>query len=383
MKKLISSCVLLLLLSVGFAQNPDFSKIKFWTGSGSKVAMLIIDFNDGSAIESYAWGYRFSGDNITAQNMLNDIVANDTNLSIVLNGGFLSDINYLSHSGVGDSPYYWSTFTLIHNLWGTNSGYSEVLSDSMIFGNSYTDVDASYNPITSPENPDPASKPFVLNTENIAFWTGTGSKSAYLVVDFNDDTNPQCFTWGYRFDADTITAEQMMNEIAIDDYHITVNLDGGFLNDIIYFNHSGIGGNPYYWSSFTLTNFIWVTNWGISETLQNNTVIGLSYTDVDEDYNPLLEPEDATPADLHTNIVRNTKNRISIYPNPAIDFINFNTDEKNSVVKVLNLTGEIVFQTTTNLFAKNQINISSLAKGSYILQIENKGYKTQELFIKE
>ncbi len=383
MKNLITSCFFVLSVLSGFSQNPDFSKIKFWTGNGQKVAMLVIDFNDGSANESYAWGYRFDGNTVSAENMLMDIVANDTNLSIVFNGGFLSNINYINHSGIGGSPYYWSTFTMINNLWNSNMGYSEILSDSMIFGNSYTDFDQSYNPITMPETPIPAPKPFILQTQNIINWTGNGSKKAYLVVDFNDSTTPQCYAWGYKFDSDTITAEQMINDIALTDNHFSVNIGSGFLNDINYFNHSGIGGNPYYWASFTLNSFIWEANFGISEILQNNTIFGLSYTDWDNEFNPIFEPENATPASLHTEISEVIINDILIYPNPANNFISFKTKMNYSKISIVDLSGNEIFECLNNFSQKNQIDVSMLSKGAYLLKVEMNNLVKTQLFIKK
>lgn len=383
MKKLVTACLLSLATLLGFSQNPDFSKIKFWTGNGSKVAMLVIDFNDGSTNESFAWGYRFDGDNVTAQTMLNDIVDNDTNLSIALNGGFLSDIHYLTHSCIGGSPYYWSTFNFINNIWEMNMGYSEILSDSMIFGNSYTDFDEFYNPITLPETPIPAPKPFMLHSENIINWTGSGSNTAFLIVDFNDQTNSECFAWGYRFDEDSVTSEQMIQDIISSDYHLTVNISSGFLNDIHYFSHSGIGGNPNYWASFTLSNFIWNANLGISETIHNNTIFGLSYTDWDEYFNPIDEPEEASPAPIHTKVNELTSNEFSVYPNPSTNYINICTNDEISKISIFDLSGKLIFDINHKLFQNNQLDISMLSKGTYVLQIENSRTRKHQLFIKK
>jgi hypothetical protein len=39
----------------------NFSDIQYWVGSGSNQAAFVIDWNDGTATESMAWGYRWNG----------------------------------------------------------------------------------------------------------------------------------------------------------------------------------------------------------------------------------------------------------------------------------------------------------------------------------
>ena len=126
-----------------------FDDVSFWIGNGSKVAMLVVDFNDTSATESYAWGYRFDG-NVTADSMLAEIAAVDTNLSIGTAGGFLNSIEYKNHTGIGGSPNYWGTWsgTGLHD-WMMNAGLSTTISDSAWFGCSYT----NFNPALIPELP--------------------------------------------------------------------------------------------------------------------------------------------------------------------------------------------------------------------------------------
>ncbi len=110
-----------------------------WTGSGSKHAILVISFNDGSSPMSYAWGYRFDG-NKTAEDMLIAVHQADTSLEIDMPGGMINNIHYLNHSGVSGAPNFWGTWssTGVHN-WAMNMGVSTDLADSTWFGCSYTD----------------------------------------------------------------------------------------------------------------------------------------------------------------------------------------------------------------------------------------------------
>lgn len=67
-----------------------------------------------------------------------------------------------------------------------------------------------------------------------------------------------------------------------------------------------------------------------------------------------------------TNVEDNFDNfSISIYPNPVQDILNIDTDE-NSLVKVYDVTGKIIF---SNKIENNKINISHLIPGLYTIQV--------------
>jgi hypothetical protein len=127
--------------------------ISQWVGTGSQHALLVIDFNDGSSSECYAWGYRFDG-NANAQTMIEAIAASDPNIAFNLDFGFLNDIVYGSQQGIAASPEYWSTFSGMNPYsWDFNSGIDAPLSDGLWFGCSYTPYDANWSPVHYPENP--------------------------------------------------------------------------------------------------------------------------------------------------------------------------------------------------------------------------------------
>ncbi len=381
MKK-ITFLVLFFALFVSYAQNPSFADIKFWIGSGEKVAMFVVDFNDGATNECYAWGYRFDGDDATAMDMLDAIATADPNFSFASGGSFVNDIHYLTHSGIGGNPYYWSTFSYQNEDWIMNNGFAEVLTDSSIFGNSYTDWDVNYNPINLPESPIAAKKPFFVNSDEVVYWVGNGAKKAYLVVDFNDQASSECYIWGYKFDDENITVEQMISDITNSDYHLSISMTGGFISDVAYQSQNGLGGNPFYWSSFTLINQLWEMNLGIVEGLQDNMVFGISYTDWDADYNPIYEPENAVPAPLHTHISEQKNISVLIYPNPSKDMIFVEGLEQNSQIRIYASNGNLVYRsfvTSENI----QVDISKFSLGTYILKVENGSEGHRQIFIKQ
>lgn len=82
----------------------SFDDIDFWTGTGSSRAALVIDFKDGTARESFAWGYRFDG-NPSGASMILDIVAADPSLSMTHSGSATSDFFFSSLSYSGDGSH--------------------------------------------------------------------------------------------------------------------------------------------------------------------------------------------------------------------------------------------------------------------------------------
>lgn len=87
-------------------------------------------------------------------------------------------------------------------------------------------------------------------TENdIKFWVGTGSKKAYFIADFNDDDNPTSYAWGYRFDSDDLTMEDLINAVAAAEPKIEAEVPSGFLYSFNYNHH--IPSLEDYWSTWS------------------------------------------------------------------------------------------------------------------------------------
>ena len=119
--------------------------IQHWVGTGQDTAVLVVDFQDGSPDPAYAWGYLHNGG--TAADMLDAIVAADDELDVSLVSGFLNDLMYGTHAGLGGAPDYWSTWTgtSIADM-AMNDGLSEPLVNGLWFGCSYTDFDPALPP---------------------------------------------------------------------------------------------------------------------------------------------------------------------------------------------------------------------------------------------
>jgi hypothetical protein len=58
---------------------------------------------------------------------------------------------------------------------------------------------------------------------------------------------------------------------------------------------------------------------------------------------------------------------ISIYPNPSKDVIFINIQEEIKILKIISLKGKVI----KNLEPKNNINISFLEEGMYLINVNN------------
>jgi len=69
-----------------------------------------------------------------------------------------------------------------------------------------------------------------------------------------------------------------------------------------------------------------------------------------------------------------TKNAFTVYPNPATDFISIQSQDGLSdtvTVSIINLLGEVVAKHSVNAATENNINISALSAGMYMVKAES------------
>ena len=94
----------------------SFSDITHWAGAGANESALVIDFNDGSATDSFAWGYRWDDPVdpvvVSGAEMILAIADSDPNLEI-------------SHGGTEDDGFFitkirYKTFTATSGDFVTN-----------------------------------------------------------------------------------------------------------------------------------------------------------------------------------------------------------------------------------------------------------------------
>ncbi len=125
------------------------------------------------------------------------------------------------------------------------------------------------------------------------------------------------------------------------------------------FNITGVGSTPVP-VKFAFRYF--VTNAGPSGT--NSDIIGIDSFQV-------------TRSTMATGEV--SRNKLSLYPNPATDFINLKGTDKLKSIAVYDMSGRKVPATLNG----NAVDVRGLANGTYLIDIETDNGKVSQKFIKK
>lgn len=86
------------------------------------------------------------------------------------------------------------------------------------------------------------------------------------------------------------------------------------------------------------------------------------------------------PGNLATGVVQN-KAKVAIYPNPVKNEVTIVNADKITNVEVYNVAGQRIL--SSKIVKNNQLNLSGLSKGTYLLKVENAGKTETIKFIKE
>lgn len=356
-KKLFLGLIIAMLLLRPLAAQVAFADVQYWIGSGTDSTLLIIDFQDGSADSSYVWGYAYSG-NQDGEDLLTAVAAVDENLQLNLSGGFLNDVVYGQHAGIGGQPDYWSTWSGSDTAsLGMNSGLATPLVNGEWFALSYTD----FNPAAVPGLPIPAFDPRSFTFNDVQTWYGSGTDSMTLFIDFQLPGDSARLVFGYLF-TDSVLASQILSDLDQNVAGLSVNAQS-FLNDIIYHNWSGIGGGPNYWSTWSGTNVgNWYMNAGIGTYVKDGELFGCSYTD----FAPALRPQ--VPLGLRAiGLETIAAPQIALFPNPTAGRSVLQMEGRHQL-KIYNAAG--VLKQSTSFEDEMEINLEGLAAGLYLLQID-------------
>lgn len=149
-------------------------------------------------------------------------------------------------------------------------------------------------------------------------------------------------------------------------------LPGGFRNVIGSFN--GIGVDGYWWSS--------------TDYLKTNAYfrsMSFYYSDVTRSYgfNKSVGAAVRCVKDSLSTKVKdvNYNTHTKIYPNPAIDGLTIECSDKGSKLSIYNIVGELVIQKDL-INSKNEIDISNLQNGMYVIITESVKGSIQQKLIK-
>ncbi|MFY1045632.1 T9SS type A sorting domain-containing protein [Chryseobacterium sp. GP-SGM7] len=170
-----------------------------------------------------------------------------------------------------------------------------------------------------------------FTANDVKFFVGTGSQTAYFVADFKDGTDDRSYVWGVKFNpGQNVTGPQMLQMIksaeSSFDYNLTFN--NGFL-DKISFNEHLAQSVPDYWSLWSGddTNNWSMAGWMNTGTISNGKWYGASYGFS----NPTAQAP-ATPIPAYSSLWYNASqitNWIGTGSNKSLVVIDFGTNNSN------------------------------------------------------
>ena len=265
-------------------------------------------------------------------------------------GNTFSNIIFGGYDGYGcELLFYSDGFTPpMHQI----SPYMIDIIDGQLDNNGKADTDIRY--ITEGE---PGSRIFKMEWSNVAFYN-EGSPYAMrmnLQVWLYEQDNAIEFYYGPRTTLD--------HSIITDYAGVPVTFMRNFsLDSYTWEDGFALSGDPTNPTWMTLNDAAAVgTNQHLNETPSNGTVYR---------FFPLL-----------VGVEEETDNTVSIYPNPASDFIQINrqTDEQVKAT-IYNTVGQIVWSNTL-IGSSCKIDLNEFSTGAYILQVENKNSIVTERFI--
>lgn len=355
-----------------FAQFSS-SEVKYFVGSGSKTAYLVVDFNDDLTPRSYVWGFRFDGSELKMEDLINAINEDEVNFNAEIPGGFLYSLSYNHHSPSTDD--YWSTWsgTASDNM-ETNNGVNEDdLIDGRWYGLSYGFLEElDYNP-THPSQPIPAYSSQWYQASQITNWIGTGSNQSLIVIDFGTDTDgiENSFVFGVKYN-EQISAEEALQMIADELDYFDFTVESNQISSLDLMNNSGVATQSNPWKIYSGTD---LSNWRQKNNLDdvnlsNNDWVGLSFSD----RHPFT-PREATPTLSNDD---KGKMAFNVYPNPTSNFLNIETEDQINEVVVYDLQGKLILRTN-----EKTLDVSNLNSGLYFLKVKSANSSSVIKFVKK
>lgn len=365
---------LLLCTQFFFAQFTE-NDIKFWVGTGSKKAYFIADFNDNNTPTSYAWGYRFDANNLTAEDMINAIVSAEPKMETDILSGYLYSFSYNHHTpGTDDSWITWhgaSPQNMSNENYG--AGYT-ALTDGLWFGITYGADEVSID--TPPSTPVPAYSSLWYSPSQITNWIGTGSNKSLVVIDFgtnrpNGEANS--FVFGVQYNGN-ITAEQALQLIQSQTSYFNFTTNNNQISSLSLNTFTGNSAGTDNWKLYTGKDLSsWQEKANLSQIqLNNNTWLGLSFGE-----RRPFTPTEASNTALSVASV-NKKASFNIYPNPTSDFIQIETTETIQAVNIYSSLGQKIMTSQ-----EKKINVKSLNTGVYWVEIKTKSGSTVHKVVKK
>lgn len=207
-----------------------------------------------------------------------------------------------------------------------------------------------------------------ISANDIQYWVGSGSNQAIFIGNWCNE--PNAFAWGYRFDADSVTVETMLNDICAADLRLSYSAAGGFISDLVFLNGQD--------SLVIAPDYIVYNHNGSYADIVSNEYIhagdyikmgGYSCADMDENWvstwtTPIIPVADPTGINSYN------QSRLAVYPNPCVNNVTVKTQAGESLT-LINAQGSVIYSTIATDELTN-LNMQSLSAGIYFIRHDGK-----------
>ena len=374
-----------------FAQEDatiDPADIKFWIGDGQNEVVFIVNWNEPDT--ALAWGYRFTEESVTVETVMDAIVDNDYRFAYEAASGMVNEITF--NDGVLDLHLagMWWMYIVSGQMAGSGyTGQTVADGDYIKWGDESCGIivdPSTYSYVWTKEVAPvyALGEEAMIDPSDILYWIGEGENEAIFAVNFADPEDV-CFAWGYKFDGESVTIKEMMEAIAEVDLRFAFNDEpsswGGYMLTDLTFNYNEV---HYELSGYNaMYNVNGVQSW---YTFDEQTVINGDFVKWG-DYTIGTEIAAWTyvwetpvqPVTAYDAVGEVDAFEMSVYPNPATDFIMVNVETQNFVsVQIYDVMGRNVLTTT-----ETAIDLRSMEAGVYFVTVRSaNSAKTTKLIVK-
>ena len=346
-----------------------------------------IRINDGMGVELYNYHLGDTSDwNNINQNIINMLSSplNNSDTSWMIGGFDINSVpggfdfgwgvyNIVNHHVVGDSLFIIKTINgNWKKLWIQNLASGE-------YNFKYSNIDGSNEFVTSLKKSDFQDKLF-----------------GYYSIDQNNtiDREPLSADWDITF-TKYITSVQGM-PYSVTGVLSNINVKVAEANNVTpatYYNFNNhifqneINTIGYDWKTFDMSSFSYILNpnvcFFIKDQEENIWRLYFNSFEGSSTGNVSFNTELISTAAVEEG---NQNNNITIYPNPASDYVNLicESSKKDNIIYISDINGKIVLkEKTTNCFSAINVNVSNFKKGIYIVSLVSDNFiKKEKLIIK-
>ena len=353
----------------------DPEAIRYWVGEGENEVVFAVNWNEPDTC--LAWGYRFSEETVTVQQIMDDIAEADPRFAYDAAGGWLNDITYndgILNLGLVGMYYMFNVNGGMAMLgfdqqtvsngdfvkWGDESCGTEIAPWTLVWTK---EVVAVY----------PYAVEATIDPSDVLFWIGNGQNEVVFCVNWNEPNT--ALAWGYRFSEESVTVKQVMDGIAEVDSRFAYQADGSWLTDITYqdgtLDLSLVGA----YFMYNLNGEAAMLGFDTQPVVDGDFI---KWGDVScgTEIAPwtYVWEQEVQPVSAFTSLDEAQGNTLSVFPNPSFGET-FVTVESNgiSVISVFDMQGHMVSTVTRETMAGETVRIDTrmMESGVYFIMVNN------------